>query len=128
VYTYGRDKDMRPIIFLNIALMDMDKYKLDDYLSAINAIVTLVVDKMFIKGKLENYVFIIDTRNKGFSSLALGTVKEMVLKLSYVYSMRMGRLLVINCNTIIKMMYSAVSPFLADITKEKIKLFSGSEV
>lgn len=43
---------MRPIIFLNIALMDMDKYKLDDYLSAINAIVTLVVEKMFIKGKL----------------------------------------------------------------------------
>lgn len=108
---------MRPIIYLNLALMDMDKYTLNDYLAAINQVVNLVIDKLFIKGKLENYLFVIDTGGKGISSLPLSTVKEMVLKLSYVYSMRMGKLLVINANSIIKFMYSAFSPFLADITK-----------
>lgn len=119
---------MRPVVYLNVALMDMNKYTLNDYLAAINQVVTLVVDKLFIKGKLENYLFVIDTGNKGISSLPLSTVKEMVLKLSYVYSMRMGKLLIINANTLIKFMYSAVSPFLADMTKEKIKILSQSEV
>ncbi len=64
----------------------------------------------------------------GVGSCPLSTVKEMVLKLSYVYSMRMGRLLLINCNTLIKFMYSAVSPFLEDITKEKINTISLAEI
>ncbi len=49
---YGRDKNCRPIIYLNVALMDMKKYALEDYLAAVNQVVTLVVDKMFINGKL----------------------------------------------------------------------------
>jgi len=62
-------------------------------------------------------MFVIDTGNKGIGSLHLATVKDMILKLSYIYSMRMGKLLIINCNMMIKIMYSTVSPFLADITK-----------
>lgn len=119
---------MRPIIYLNVGIMNMEKYSLDDYLAAINQVVNLVVDKLFIKGKLENYLFVIDMQNKGIGSLPLGTVREIVLKLSYIYSMRMGRLLIINCNGVVKFMYSAVCPFLADITKEKVKLLSQSEV
>ncbi len=42
--------------------------------------------------------------------------------------MRMAKLLMINCNYVIKLMYSAISPFLADVTKEKVKLLSTSEV
>lgn len=117
---------MRPIIYLNVALLDMTKYTLEDYLSAINAIVTLCIEKLFIKGKLENYLFIIDTEGKNFSSLPLTVVKEMVLKMSYVFSMRMGKLLIINCNYLIKLMYSTVSPFLAEVTREKINLLSVS--
>ena len=119
---------MRPIIYLNVGIMDIEKYSLDDYLAAINQVANLVVDRLFIKGKLENYMFVIDMQNKGIGSLPLGTVREIVLKLSFIYSMRMGRLLIINCNTFVKVMYSAVCPFLADITKEKIKLLSHSEV
>lgn len=75
---------------------------------------------------MENYLFIVDTDNKNFTSLPLNVVKEMTLKLSYVYSMRMGKFLIINCNYLIKLMYSAISPFLADVTKQKINLISTS--
>jgi hypothetical protein len=40
--------------------MDIEKYSLDDYLAAINQVANLVVDRLFIKGKLENYMFVID--------------------------------------------------------------------
>ncbi len=52
---------MRPIIYLNVGKMNMDKCTIDDYLSAANAVITVAVEKMFIKGKVENYMFIIDT-------------------------------------------------------------------
>ena len=95
-------------------------------MAAVNAVITLVVEKMFIKGKVENYMFIIDTEGKGFGSLPLKTVQEMVLKFSFVYSMRMGKLLLVNCNYLIKFMYSTISLVLSDITKEKVKLLSVS--
>lgn len=74
-YTYGRDKGLRPVIYLNVAKMNMEKYAIEDYLSAANAVITLAVEKMFIKGKVENYMFIIDTEGKGFGSLPLKTVQ-----------------------------------------------------
>jgi len=55
--------------------MDLQKYSIEDYLSAINAIANIVINRMFVKGKLENYNFIIDTGNRNFSSLPLSTVK-----------------------------------------------------
>lgn len=58
-----------------MALIDMQKYTIEDYLSATNAIITLVIEKLFIKGKVENYLFIIDTDNKNFTSLPLNVVK-----------------------------------------------------
>lgn len=118
----------RPIIILNAGLLDMERYALGDYLAAINQVITLVVSKMFLYGKLESYLFVIDTGGKGMTSLPLSTIKELILKLSFVFSMRMGKLLLINANTLIKFTYAAISPFLNDFTKEKIKILSNSEV
>ncbi len=42
-YTYGRDKGLRPIIYLNVGKMNMDKYTIDDYLSATNTVITVAV-------------------------------------------------------------------------------------
>ena len=60
-YTYGRDKAYRPVIYLNVAKMDMEKYSLEDLLSAANSVITVALEKICIKGKREDYLFIIDT-------------------------------------------------------------------
>lgn len=46
---------------MNVTKLDMEKYTLDDYLSAGNAVITIVINKLYIKGKVENYNFVIDT-------------------------------------------------------------------
>jgi hypothetical protein len=49
-------------------------------------------------------------------------------KLSTVYSMRLGKMLILNVNLAIKMMYAASTPFIHPITQAKIKLLSNSDI
>jgi len=49
-------------------------------------------------------------------------------KLSTVYSMRLGKMLILNVNFAIQLMYSAAKPFIHPITQAKIKLLSKSDI
>jgi hypothetical protein len=49
-------------------------------------------------------------------------------KLGTVYSMRLGKMLILNVNFAIKMMYGAATPFIHPITQAKIKLLSKSDI
>lgn len=43
IYTYGRDKKYRPIIIMNLSLIDFNKYETMDYYCAINALINTVI-------------------------------------------------------------------------------------
>lgn len=49
-------------------------------------------------------------------------------KLGTVYSMRLGKMLILNVNFAIKMMYATATPFIHPITQAKIILLSKNEI
>ena len=61
IYTYGRDLKHRPIIVMNLTLVDFDKYSVEEYYCAINACIQTVIDYMFVPGRIEKYLYVIDT-------------------------------------------------------------------
>ena len=128
VYTYGRDKKDRPIIYLNIAQIDLKANTLEEYYSAINAVLTVVTKFLFVKGSIESYLFIIDMGGKSFTSLPFDAILSIIKKLTIVYSMYLGSMLVLNTNKIIKITYFAVKKFLHEETIAKIQLLGCNEL
>ena len=43
IYSYGKTKNGRPFILLNLSLLDTDRYQGDSYYQAINHIISRVV-------------------------------------------------------------------------------------
>lgn len=120
IYTFGRDRNNRPIIYLNLAQINLKIYSLNEYYSAINAVLTVVTQFLFVKGVVETYVFIIDMGGKNFTSLPFDGILNIVKKLSIVYSMYLGSMLIINANKFVKITYFTVKKFLHEETVNKI--------
>ena len=91
LYTYGRDPKYRPIIFLHVAQGDFNavralliKFSIEDYYCAFNHLLKPVMEYMFIPGRIENWIMVIDTGGKMF--LPLTSLVVIVKKLGVVYS------------------------------------------
>jgi hypothetical protein len=128
VSTFGRDRENRPIIFMKVGEINLKENSLEDYYSAINAVLTVVTKVLFVKGVIENYCFVIDMGNKNFTSLPVDTTLTIIKKLTVIYSMLLGRMLIINTNSIIRLTYYAISKFFHPETKKKIKVFGSHEL
>ena len=128
IYTFGRDKKDRPIIYLNLAQIDLKANTLDEYYSAVNAVLTVVTKFLFVKGSIESYMFIIDMGGKSFTSLPFDAILNTIKKLTIIYSMYLGAMLVLNTNKLIKITYFTVKKFLHEETAAKIQLLGCDEL
>jgi hypothetical protein len=128
VYTFGRDRQSRPVVFLDLAKTHFDRYELGDYYCAINAVLNVVVDVCFVPGVVEQYLFVIDMGGQNFTSLRVDAIGSIIRKLSTVYSMYLGALLVINAQTFVRFTYAALSIFIHEETRKKITLLSCKEL
>ncbi len=73
---------------------------------------TVVTQYLFVKGVIETYLFVIDMGGKNFTSLPFDAILNIVKKLTIVYSMYLGSMLIINSNFFIKLTYSAIKKFI----------------
>lgn len=66
--------------------------------------------------------------SKNFTSLPFDTIITIIKKLSVVYSMLLGRMLIINTNSLIRLSYCAISKLLHEETVKKIKVLGSQEL
>ena len=118
----------RPIIYLRIGEIDLKNNSLDDYYSAINAVLTVVTKYLFVKGVIESYLFVIDLNGKNFTSLPIDATISIIKKLSIVYSMYLGKMAIINTNYLMKLTYLTIKKFIHEETAKKIVLLGSDEI
>lgn len=80
---------------------------------------------MFLPGKIENWVMVIDTGGK--MMLPAGLIETIIKKLGVVYSSCLEKLFVVNSHWMLKLTYSAVSKFIHPDTQKKIQVLAEGE-
>ena len=123
IYTYGRDFHDRPIVYLNLGSIDLKTYHLNDYFSAFNAVMTIVVKYLFVKGVVEKYCFVIDIGGKSLIGISLDDILTVIKKLSVVYANFLGIMLITNSSSFIKMSYFTIKQFIHEETVNNIHIF-----
>lgn len=106
----------------------LDRYEVIDYYCAFNTLLNLVVEKCFVPGVVETYLFVMDMGGKNFTSLPLEAIGNIIKKLSIVYSMYLGAMPVINTHSFVKFTYTAIKMFIHEDTRKKITLLSHDEL
>lgn len=105
-YSYGRDFEFRPIIVFNIARMDLVKYSLEHYYAALNTLAKPIREHMFVPGKVENWVWIVDTESK--LNLPVTSAATVIEKMGAVFSSTLHKLFVVNSSSLIWLMYKGI--------------------
>ncbi len=124
IYTFGRDKLNRPVVYLDLTKIKLDRYEIIDYYCAFNAVLNLVVSTCFVPGVIENYLFVIDMGGKNFTSLPFEALGSIIKKMSIVYSMFLGTMLIINTQNFIKFSFNAFKIFIHEDTRKKILMLN----
>jgi hypothetical protein len=112
IYSEYKNKEGRAVVVMDVSSIDLNKYSHNDYNQAMNCILNKVIEEDFIPGQIESYEIILDTRGK-LVSLPITSLSAIIKQLSDVYSMRMSRMYVVNCNLAIKFLHRALSSFIA---------------
>jgi hypothetical protein len=94
-YTYGRDEEYSPVIYVYPSQIDTSKYSLLDYCNALFMLLSPIEQFMLVPGIIESYNVIIDMENKPFH-LPMMSIRETIQKVIYAYPFRLKRMFFLN--------------------------------
>lgn len=74
VYTLGRDKQQRPVIIMNLELVNLKQFSEETYINALSYYFGIIKKYCFVPGKIENWVFMMDTKKLGLSQFPIKAI------------------------------------------------------
>ncbi|KAM3129449.1 hypothetical protein pb186bvf_018441 [Paramecium bursaria] len=125
IYIQGRDRRYRPLIVLNAYLINFQQMSFEVQTKGLIYLLEFIVEKMMIPGKIENWVIIIDFNGQGIMSLHINALKQMMANLQNNFRSRLYKMFLLNTTMMFKVTWNLISPFLDEITKQKINFVKG---
>lgn len=123
VYVHGRDSCMRPIIVFQ--LNNASKNQHDQVLSCVFFTLEVVIHKLMIPGRIEQWKVIVDLSGTNLLGLQVSLIKQIARALTVNYRGRLSQMYVINAPYIISGIWNLVKNVLPEVTQEKINISSG---
>lgn len=127
VYLSGRDKQFRPIIVVNVYRVDLKKMTIEDFTETLCALCSVIEKYCFVPGKVENWVFIIETGNMSLWSFPFTILQKLVVMTSIAFTSTMDKLFILNAPRLLKASWGMVQKILHPETAAKISMINSDE-
>lgn len=118
MYICGRDDKFRPIIVVNAARIVEMKLTSENLQQLTVYVTEYVKEHIFIPGKVENWVFLIDLANIGIFKLPLNSLKDLGNTLEKNYRTKLYRLYTVNAPWTLTVLYGVIKTFDKNIQKK----------
>jgi len=120
----GYDKTGRPVVYFRPRNENTKNY--ENQVKHLVYTLEKVISTMDPSKGIESWVFVFDFKGLSLTNSApMSTSKKVLEILTCHYPERLGLALMIDAPYIFSMFYSAISPFIPEMTKHKIKFCSG---
>jgi len=123
IYVHGRDHRYRPIVVFNAYLMNPKKMDADVMIDGLTYLFEIIIGSMMIPGQIENWIFIMDLKGMGVTSLPVNAMKKVLGFLQHNYRGRLKSLYVVNTPGSIYIPWQMIKGFLEEHTVRKIQFF-----
>lgn len=124
LYFTGRDFAMRPILVIRACRLP-DAWHKDG--SGVTRLIRMLVfcmeylvKYMFVPGKVENLVVLVDLKNLGIADVPIKALKSIYSVLSHHYIVRVFRFYVVNMSYMLGTLVGVVKPILTDRQRQKL--------
>jgi nicotinamide riboside transporter PnuC len=109
---HGRDKQYRPIIILNAHLIDLKKYSRDTIIQALSFLMGIVRKYMMIGGRVENWIFMLETNKVGVFGLPLKGLGIIIDCMSVNFCGCLDKMYILNPSSGLDFTWSAIESFI----------------
>jgi hypothetical protein len=121
MYVHGRDHRYRPIVVFNAYLVNPKKMDVDVMIEALTYLFEIIIGKMLLPGQIEHWIFIMDLKGMGVTSLPINAMKKLLGFLQQNYRGRLKSLYIINTPGTIFVPWQIAKGFLEEHTVKKIQ-------
>ncbi|CAD8212465.1 unnamed protein product [Paramecium octaurelia] len=126
-YIFGRDKQYRPIVILNAHLIDLKKYDKETIIQALSFQMGIIKKHMFIPGKVENWIFLLESNGLGVFGLPTKALQVVIDTMSTNFGGCLEKMFILNPSSGLSFLWKTISSFLDPETAEKINFLQKKE-
>ncbi|KAL4504117.1 hypothetical protein ABPG72_020955 [Tetrahymena utriculariae] len=128
VYLCGRDKQLRPVIYMDCQNLNLKTHGADNITQAMCVFLEMIKKYMMVPGKVENWIFIIDTREKGIFSLPLKALGVIIDTMQVNFGGCLERLYILNPSFGLKNIWSVIEKMIDEEAASKIKFLDKKQL
>ncbi|CAD8084670.1 unnamed protein product [Paramecium primaurelia] len=123
VYIGGKDYQYRPIIVINLHMMDLYLFDSDAFIHALSILFVICEDYMFYPGKVENIVVIVETDQMSLYNFPQKTFQVILWMMSQNFPQILDRLYLFNPSKELLMNWDNYHQMLDSRTFKKIEIW-----
>ncbi|KAM3146451.1 hypothetical protein pb186bvf_001420 [Paramecium bursaria] len=127
VYTIGRDKQYRPIIIMNLELVNLKQFSEETYQNALSYYFGIIRRYCFVPGKIENWIFIMDTKKLGLTKFPFKAIQVTTGCMQVNFCGCLDKLYLLNPSSSLSFSWKMVSACADSDTLEKIQVLKAKE-
>lgn len=124
-YIHGRDKNFRPLNIFDPRVIIGKKADRDEVIMIVHFVLQFIIDNMFIPGKIENWVSIMDLSNLSINELPKQWLNSFIKSCQSNYKCRGVKSFILNASWGIRLVWKLVSPFVDAKVKQKMVFYDG---
>jgi len=124
LYFTGRDFALRPILVIRAERLPNEWHKDGSGVTRLIRMLVFCMEYlrryMFVPGRIENIVVLIDLKNLGISQVPIAALKSIYSVLSHHYIVRVFKFYIVNMSYMLSSLVSVVKPILTDRQRQKL--------
>eukprot|EP01017_Pseudomicrothorax_dubius_P009602 TRINITY_DN13296_c0_g1_i5.p1 TRINITY_DN13296_c0_g1~~TRINITY_DN13296_c0_g1_i5.p1 ORF type:complete len:278 (+),score=34.74 TRINITY_DN13296_c0_g1_i5:381-1214(+) len=120
VYLAGRDYQLRPVMVVSLGRCNPAVDKVHNFAKALAVITNMCKKYMFVNGKIENNIVLVDLNQKGLTDIPLTYVKEILDLLNTHFPCMIHNIFIIHSPFSLRASWSIIKNLLPDYAIEKI--------
>jgi len=128
IYTLGRDKQLRPILIINLEKIDTQNVNQNDMGMVATFFLDSVKEFSLLQGKIENLVLVIDGANKEFDNVAADKFEYILKKMVICHPTIVEKTYILNASNSLNRIWAEIQNVFEKETRSKVQFLSKSEL
>lgn len=118
----------RPILIMNLELVNVKQFGEECYINAFSYFLGIIVKYCMIPGKIENWIFVMDSKGLGLGSFPFKVIGTTIKTMQLNFCGRLEKLYILNPSSSLNTSWKIIKAFLDKDTAAKISFVKSTEI
>ena len=123
IYGVRRDKNMRPVIIVNVRRMIDSQISVDRLIAVTNFFLMYVIEHAMIPGAIESWTCIFDLKDVGVTEIPKDRIQPLVNNMTKNYRGRLFRFYATDVTWVVRQLWKLAHRFVDEFTNKKLLIF-----